>query len=209
MSNRRSHWEQVYGAKKPGEVSWFQPSPGRSLALIEALRLGSDAAIIDVGAGASALVDGLLDRGFGRVTAMDIAVAALEHSRARLGERAGLVRWMVGDVLDEIPGGPYDLWHDRAVFHFLTDAADQSRYAANLRGALAPGGHAIIATFAPDGPQKCSGLAVARHDGASIAAAVGLRLVKEEREEHVTPWGAVQRFVYAVLEKDQSQKHGG
>ncbi|HZW08948.1 MAG TPA: class I SAM-dependent methyltransferase [Phycisphaerales bacterium] len=197
--DRRGHWDQVYAAKRADEVSWHQRSPQRSLALIGGLGLGAEGAIIDVGAGASSLVDELLARGFRRITTIDIAAAALEHSRARLGERARLVRWVVGDVLDEIPGGPYDLWHDRAVFHFLTDAADRERYAANLRAALAPGGHAIIATFAPDGPQKCSGLEVARHDGASIAAAVGLRLVKEEREEHVTPWGAVQRFVYAVL----------
>jgi hypothetical protein len=199
----RTHWEQVYATKRPDEVSWYQPYPLRSLALIDSIGLARDAPIIDVGAGASPLVDHLLERGFQRVTALDVAGAALERSRARLGARVDLVRWAVGDVLDRVPDETYDLWHDRAVFHFLTNSEDRLLYVANLRAALSVRGHVIIAAFAPDGPQKCSGLEVARHDGASIAAELGpdFRLLREEREDHVTPWGATQRFVYTLFRR--------
>lgn len=200
----RSHWESVYATKRPEEVSWFQQSPSRSLALIDALPLPHDASVIDVGGGASALVDHLLDHAAWRVTVLDVAQAALKHSRRRLGDRAGRVRWATGDVTAEIPPGPYDLWHDRAVLHFLTDPGARDAYARNVRVAVRPGGFVIVAAFAPDGPTKCSGLDVVRYDAPALALALGpqFRLIREEREDHATPWGAVQRFVYGVFQRE-------
>ncbi|MBW2524171.1 MAG: class I SAM-dependent methyltransferase [Deltaproteobacteria bacterium] len=202
--SRREHWDGVHQAKSAEEVSWFQPQAKVSLELIASLGLASSARIIDVGGGVSRLVDGLLARGFGAVRVLDVSARALDHARARLEERAGSVDWVVGDVLQVDLGGPFDLWHDRAVFHFLTEPADRARYAERLLASLVPGGHAVVATFAEDGPIRCSGLPVVRYSPTTLHRELGenaLELVAERRDAHVTPQGKEQRFQYSVLRR--------
>ncbi len=195
---RRQHWESVYGRNDPELVSWYQSRPATSLALIEATGCGIQAGIIDVGGGASTLVDALLDAGHEHVAVLDIAASALRHARNRLGQRAVSVEWIEADVLRFRPPHRFALWHDRAVFHFLVSAEDRAAYVSTLLHTLAPGGHVIIATFAPDGPARCSGLDVVRYDEAAMTAALGLefRLQESRRETHLTPWQAEQRFIY-------------
>lgn len=193
----KQHWDDVYATKATTEVSWFQQHPELSLALIARATLATDAAILDVGGGASTLVDGLLALGYTNVTVLDLSGTALAAARHRLGARADQVTWLEGDVRDaDLPAA--DLWHDRAVFHFLTDPADRAAYRAQLRATLRPGGQVVIATFAEDGPTRCSGLPVQRYSPAQLAAELGAgyRLVESEREEHHTPLGSVQAFTY-------------
>lgn len=196
--NRQAHWNQVYQSKAPDEVSWHQTSPTTSLQLIEASGISRDQSMIDVGGGASVLVDCLLDAGFQRPAVLDISMAALAHTRQRLGSRADGVEWVVADVTEFIPSRQFALWHDRAVFHFLTDSDDRRKYVAALQRALSPEGHVIIGTFALDGPAKCSGLDVARYDARAIAAELGAGFqLREQRDEtHVTPWNTEQRFSF-------------
>ena len=198
-TSQQQHWDDVYTQKAEDEVSWFQPEAAMSLDLIARCALPPDAKIIDVGGGASRLVDGLLDRGFVDVTVVDLSAAALAKARARLGERAQPVSWVAADVTTFEPPARYALWHDRAVFHFLTAPADRAAYVRVLERALADGGHAIVGTFAPDGPERCSGLPVVRYDAAALAAALGpsLTLIESARHEHVTPSGKVQAFTFA------------
>ena len=198
MTDRRAHWEQVWRTKAPDQVSWYQREPAVSLELIAAAGIARDAGIIDVGGGASVLVDRLLDLGYTHLAVLDVAGAALQASRARLGPRAANVEWHEADVTSFEQPRRYGLWHDRAVFHFLTEAADRRSYVATLRKALKPGGSVVIAAFAPDGPPKCSGLDVMRHDEGSIGAELGpgFRLQEVRRETHRTPWQAEQRFIY-------------
>jgi len=198
MTDRRAHWEQVWRSKAPQQVSWYQPEPAVSLELIEAAHIAKNAGIIDVGGGASVLVDRLLDCGYSGLAVLDIAASAMRASRERLGARAREIEWHEGDVTSFEPPHRYGLWHDRAVFHFLTEAADRRAYVAILHKALKPGGTVVIAAFAPDGPPKCSGLDVMRHDEKSLAAELGEGFVLREarRETHRTPWQAEQRFVY-------------
>jgi trans-aconitate methyltransferase len=190
------HWNGIYRTKAPGEVSWYERAATTSLAMIDAAGVGHADPIVDVGAGASVLVDGLLAKGFSDVTLLDVSEAALAITKARVGDRA---RYVASDVTTWKPDRAYALWHDRAVFHFLTDDESRARYRATLGAALQPGGRAIIATFAEDGPERCSGLAVRRHSPAELAAAFAplLETVESRRVVHVTPWGAKQRFVYA------------
>lgn len=197
--HRRQHWERVYTDKDPEAVSWYTATPEASLAQIRAAGIGRDAAVIDVGAGASTLVDHLLRDGFTDLTILDVSEAALNHARRRLAGAAGRVAWIAADVLAWAPERAFDLWHDRAVFHFLTEPGDRRAYVANLSRAVAPGGQVVLATFAPDGPERCSGLPVQRHDPASLARELGANwhLVDSRRDDHVTPGGAVQRFVTA------------
>jgi SAM-dependent methyltransferase len=200
---RERHWEEVYTTKAPDQVSWYAPRLDRSLELILHARR-PPAAVIDVGGGASTLVDDLLRLGYGPVTVLDVSDSALQLSRARLGSDSGRVCWLAGDVIHtDLPREAYDVWHDRAAFHFLLDPADRAAYAARAARSVRKGGRLVIATFAPDGPAKCSGLEVARYDGAALASTLGpsFRLEAEARETHVTPWGAEQRFTYAVLER--------
>jgi SAM-dependent methyltransferase len=199
--SRQSHWENVYTSKGENEVSWFQKNPAPSLALIAEAGAAPNSAIIDVGGGASRLVDHLIESGFQDVTVLDLSAAALDAARARLGERAARAHWLVADATTWEPSRTYDIWHDRAAFHFLTEAAGQRAYAERVARAVRPGGHVIIGTFAPDGPERCSGLAVERHDAASIGAVLGDRfaLVQTRRDDHLTPAGAMQRFQFSLF----------
>ncbi|RAU20990.1 SAM-dependent methyltransferase [Paramagnetospirillum kuznetsovii] len=199
MSERKQHWQEVWTTKSPEAVSWHQDDPTLSLELIRAAGLRKDAAIIDVGGGASVLVDRLLERGYVHVAVLDIAEAALRQSAERLGPMGDDVTWIESDVLDWKPvPGLFDLWHDRAVFHFLRDPAEQAAYVELMRTALGPEATVIIAAFAPDGPDRCSGLPTARHDLASLSALLGaeFRLMDDRREAHVTPGGKIQNFVW-------------
>lgn len=208
MAGRRAHWEQVWRTRAPQQVSWYQPEPTVSLELIEASGIEKDAGIIDVGGGASVLVDRLLDRGYTGLAVLDIAGGAMRLSRERLGARAADVEWHEADVTSFEPPRRYGLWHDRAVFHFLTEAGDRRAYIATLRRALKPGGAVVIAAFAPDGPPKCSGLDVMRHDERSLATELGAGFAVREarRESHRTPGGVEQRFIYCRLQMLHCQK---
>lgn len=202
--DRKSHWEQIYGSREPTDVSWYQPRLLRSLELVLACGLSLDARIIDVGGGAATLVDDLLTLGFHRLTVLDISGAAIARARERLGARAEAVQWIEADVTHAtLPAAAFDLWHDRAVFHFLTDAADRLRYRERLATALAPGGHAVIATFGPQGPERCSGLEIVRYDVPALAEALGDAFVPVESrtETHYTPAGKPQQFVYGVFRR--------
>jgi trans-aconitate methyltransferase len=190
------HWQHVHTSKAVDDVSWWQEHDQLWMDLVEELDLPHSAAVLDVGAGSSLLVDALVQAGFRDITALDIAPAALERVRTRLG---GAVRLVVADVLEYTPEAPVDLWHDRAVFHVLTEAADRQRYRDALHAALSAGGVAIVATFAPDGPQQCSGLPVRRYTPEQIASEIGLRPVRVQRRAHTTPWGGTQPFSVAVL----------
>lgn len=201
MTTRQTHWNDVYTRRAPTEVSWFQREPTRSLELIEHASLPKTAAIVDVGAGASTLADALLARGFRDITLVDVAEHAFDATRARLGKDADALRFVVSDVTRWTPPKTYALWHDRAAFHFLIEEEDRARYRDVLSSALAPGGQAIIATFALDGPERCSGLPVRRYSAESIARELGdgFRLVESASDDHLTPSGATQRFVFARL----------
>lgn len=199
MSERRqTHWNAVYRAKHHRDVSWYQEVPERSLAFIHSTGVARDEAIIDIGGGASTLVDCLLDRGHTDVTVLDISAGAIEQARSRLGERAGRVHWIEADVTAFVPERTYAVWHDRAALHFLTDAQDRMRYVDVLCRALQPGGHVVLATFGPDGPLKCSGLDIRRYtvDGTRELLGAGFELLHHDLEEHVTPSGAPQQFLY-------------
>lgn len=196
---RQAHWEGVYDAKQFTEVSWYQPVPDVSLKQILATGVERNDAIIDVGGGASTLVDHLLDLGFLDVTVLDISGAALEQARNRLGARAGDVNWVVADITAFATEKKFRLWHDRAVLHFLTDAADRERYVESLKHALLPGGHLVLSTFGPDGPRKCSGLEVRRYTLDRMRDLLGpeFELTHHVLEDHRTPLGAAQQFLHS------------
>jgi SAM-dependent methyltransferase len=200
---RRAHWQNVYTSKDETEVSWFQENPAPSLELIAQLGADRQSAIIDIGGGASRLVDHLIDRGFEDVTVLDLSEAALEAAKARLGSRASRVTWIVADATSWEPSRSYDIWHDRAAFHFLTEEGDRLAYVTRLARALKIGGYAIIATFALDGPERCSGLPVVRYDPASLGKTLGpgFALVDARRHAHATPWASEQSFQFAVFRR--------
>jgi SAM-dependent methyltransferase len=202
-TEREAHWNSVYTQKVDTEVSWFEQAPETSLTLIRDTGASKNAGIVDIGGGSSRLVDSLLDNGYRDVTVLDLSEPALDHARGRLGERAGRVEWIVADVTAWTPARTYDIWHDRAAFHFLTDATDRRAYVATLTHALRPGGQAIIGTFAPDGPERCSGLPIMRYSPASLAEELGrsLRLVDGTFHEHLTPTGRIQRFQFSRFTK--------
>jgi SAM-dependent methyltransferase len=203
-ANRQAHWESVYTSKGENEVSWFQESPAPSSDLIVQAGATHASAIIDIGGGASRLVDYLVEQGFEDVTVLDLSAAALEAARRRLEGRADRVHWIVADATAWEPVKAYDVWHDRAAFHFLTDESDRAAYIARLTKGVREGGHAIIGTFALDGPEKCSGLPVARYDSASLGQALGAKfqLVDTRRHEHATPWGSRQMFQFSVFRRE-------
>lgn len=198
------HWEAIYTTKRPTEMSWYQPFPTRSIELLSRAGAGRDSAIIDVGGGDSKLVDALLEREFRDVTVLDISATAIERARARLGARADAVKWIEGDVCAaELPAHTYDVWHDRAVFHFLTYPRERFAYVAQVSRALRPAGTLIIATFAPHGPARCSGLEVVRYDASGLARQLGDEFVLQESltDVHRTPSGVEQAFMYAVFRR--------
>jgi trans-aconitate methyltransferase len=197
------HWEHIYSARPTTELSWYEGEPITSLRVIDELGLGSTAAIVDVGAGASTLVDRLLAAGFGDLTVLDVSRRALDEVRDRLGSLADLVTFVVHDVVSWDPGRTFDLWHDRAVFHFLVDAEDQARYVRTVQRAVHAGGAVIIAGFAEDGPTHCSGLPVARHTAEALATMFEpwFTLIADQREEHLTPAGVVQPFTWVTLRR--------
>lgn len=194
------HWDAVWKDRDPDLVTWFQDVPTRSLRLITGVTT-SDDPVVDVGGGASRLVDHLLDLGYTDVTVVDLAPAALAASRARLGDRASSVTWLAADARYVRLARPVAVWHDRAVFHFLVDREDRASYVDAVRAGLRPGGHVVIATFGPEGPETCSGLPTCRYDAAGLAAEFGdgFTLVEGEDETHVSPTGVEQQFTYALL----------
>lgn len=195
----REHWNDVYTTRHATAVSWYQAHQARSLELIREIAHEPTAAIIDVGGGAATLVDDLLADGYRNLSVLDVSDAALQLARRRLGPASARVHWIAGDVTTMVlPEQAYDVWHDRAVFHFLIGPADREAYVAQLTRALRPGGHVVVATFAPDGPTECSGLPVMRYAPETLHAAFGpaFDLVAHSREAHTTPAGQVQRFVY-------------
>jgi len=202
---KREHWEKVYQTKSETDVSWYRPHLERSLELILRTGVGPDAHILDVGGGASTLVDDLLARGFRHVTVIDIAQTALDAAQKRLGDRARDVEWRVGDITTlDLPSDSIDVWHDRAVFHFLTTEADRKAYIERVCWAVKRGGHVVLATFGPEGPEKCSGLPVVRYAPEALHAAFGdaFRMVEHIDERHRTPWGTEQEFVYCLCVKE-------
>lgn len=200
---KREHWDEVYRTKAADSVSWYQPTPEPSLGALEALQLPATASLIDVGGGASSLVDRLIERGWSDLTVLDIAAPALDVVKARLGNDARRVAWVVADVTMWRPGRNYDVWHDRAVFHFLTEPEQRLAYREALEAGTAAGSVAIIATFARDGPERCSGLPVQRYDAAALAVefSPAFELERNWREEHTTPGGGRQSFQWCVLRR--------
>ena len=197
--NRTDHWDTVYRTKGDNDVSWFEPVPSMSLQMLDAAGLSEASCVIDIGGGNSRLVDHLLDRGLTCLSVLDVSAAALAHARIRLGSRASVPIWIESDVTADWSSAPMDIWHDRAVFHFLTAPEDRARYRAHLERTLKPGGAAVIATFAADGPLKCSGLPVERYSPESLAREIGpaLRLMASIHHAHRTPMGTVQSFQYS------------
>lgn len=198
-----SHWDSVYASKAADEVSWFEAMPSLSLDLIA--RFGqSPGSVIDIGGGESLLVDALLAGGRSDLTVLDISENALAAVRQRLGDRAHEVNWIVADIAHWTPERRYDVWHDRAVLHFLNDPADQASYVRALDAALSPSGVVIVGTFAPDGPEQCSGLPVTRHDAGSLARLLGkrFRLLFTTQADHRTPWDTVQHFQFSLFGRE-------
>ncbi len=200
---RADHWHAVYTQKQPEDVSWYQPTPEQSLHALDRFGAQPSQSLIDIGGGASTLVDALLGRGWHDITVLDIAAPALAAAQLRLGEAGAAVTWEVADITDWQPPRAYDIWHDRAVFHFLTEPAQRAAYLRALGEGLTGGGLAIFATFAPDGPEKCSGLTVERYDADKLAATLGplFQLEASWRDEHRTPWDASQAFTWCVFRR--------
>jgi SAM-dependent methyltransferase len=201
--DRTEHWDRIYERRSPGEVSWYERTPTISMRRVRQAVAGGARSLLDVGGGASTLVDEVLELGLHRIAVLDVSKRALDTSRERLGLRADRVEWIVGDVtaIDDV--GMFDIWHDRAVFHFLTDPFDQERYVSLCERTVAPAGIAIVATFAPEGPEMCSGLTVQRYDTSALAERCGPRfeLLDSERYVHLTPHGVEQRFLYASFRR--------
>ncbi|PCJ89197.1 MAG: SAM-dependent methyltransferase [Thiotrichaceae bacterium] len=196
--NKKDHWEHIYSDKQSNEVSWYQSCPVYSLDLIRATKFNTTAHIIDIGGGASTLVDCLLDANYQNISVLDIAHSAIEQAKLRLGRRANKVNWIQSDITQFSPTLTFDIWHDRAVFHFLCDEDDRSNYVRVLTHALKPDAQVIIATFSLDGPEKCSGLDIIRYSPETLSAAIGntFQLVETNKEEHLTPSGTSQNFIY-------------
>jgi len=202
----QEHWEKVYATKAPDQVSWFRPHLETSLALIGRAAGDRSESIIDVGGGPSTLVDDLIGRGYRHITVLDISQAAIEVAKERLGEASESVQWLRADVTQaDLPAHSYNVWHDRAVFHFLTKPDERLAYVRNVASAVKPGGHVIVSTFGPEGPNKCSGLDVMRYDAESLHEQFGrrFRLVESSKELHDTPFGTTQQFLYCYCKLEQ------
>ena len=199
MFDRIAHWEGVYATKAENEVSWFQQDPAISIEMIKQTMATRDSAIIDIGGGASRLVDALLNDGYRAISVLDLSAAALELAKRRIGPASTQVEWIVADVTTWKPARQYGVWHDRAAFHFLNDLDDRQAYLTCLRSATAPGAQVIIGTFALDGPEKCSGLPVQRYDSSSLADELGssFELAETRSENHKTPWNSSQAFQFS------------
>lgn len=203
LMDRERHWQGIYGSTPPTAVGWYAPHLDRSLAMIRAVA-ALDAEIIDVGGGASTLVDDLLALGYRRISVLDVSATALDVAQQRLGSAARTVAWLTADITRaDLPPDRYDVWHDRAVFHFLTEASDRQAYADVARRSLKRGGYLIMATFAPEGPRRCSGLDVVRYDARRLVSELGpgFAVKQDVQESHVTPGGAEQKFLYCLLQK--------
>lgn len=201
----KAHWEKVYTTNAPDAVSWYRPHLEKSLELITCAIPDPAAAILDVGGGESTLVDDLLARGYKNLTVLDVSQTAFEVTKKRLGAAADQVRWLVADITEaELDAGAFNVWHDRAVFHFLTAEAQRAAYVRQVVRAVKPGGHVIVSTFGPEGPTKCSGLTVMRYDSASLHGQFGARfqLMGSSHELHQTPFGATQQFLTCFCRKD-------
>lgn len=204
QSPQQAHWDDVYRRKNAQSVSWFRPHLDISLDLLRKANLNPASRVIDVGGGASTLVDDLIAAGVRDITILDLSAEALDIAQTRLGGKAGAVQWVVGDLLTApFPVGCFDIWHDRAVLHFLTSASDARRYAHQVVQAVTPGGYAVAGGFAPDGPEQCSGLSVARRSAADIADLLvpDFELIEERADQHLTPGGSTQSFIYALLRR--------
>lgn len=204
---RREHWENVYNTRAPDAVSWYRPHLETSFGLIGRVCPGRKCSVIDVGGGEATLVDDLVEAGYGDVTVLDLSEKALLVARERLGARAAAVNWVQGDItLARLEPARYDVWHDRAAFHFLTSPADRQRYVSQVAWSVRPGGHVIVATFGPQGPDMCSGLPVARYDAAGLHHQFGakFRLMESSTEIHATPFGTTQQFVYCLCRIDSA-----
>ena len=198
----KEHWEVIYKTKKPNEVSWYQEKPKTSLNLIVEIGLDKGAKIIDVGAGDSKLVDNLLDLGFRNITVLDVSLTALNRAKKRLGDRANEVKWIVSDLREFETNDRYDIWHDRAVLHFLTKEDDIKKYGEVVRKLLKPNGYLIISTFSENGPKKCSGLDIKQYSEDSMKKLFSdFEHIKSFEEEHLTPWGASQIFICSLFKK--------
>ncbi len=199
--DRQTHWDGIYATKGEREVSWFQETPAVSLDLLQLVGATSASAVIDIGGGASRLVDSLVAQGYNDLTVLDLSPVALAAAQARIGPKADRIAWIAADATTWEPVRTYDVWHDRAALHFLTDEADQMAYVSRLRRALRDGGYAIIGTFAPDGPEKCSGLPVVRYSAQSLGSVLGpgFALLDDRSQQHTTPWGTVQRFQFSTF----------
>jgi len=203
--NMKTHWEHIYETKAPNQVSWYQEHAQFSLQYVQNTGIRKTDPIIDVGGGASTLVDDLIVDGFQHITVLDVSGTALQVARKRLGTKAIEVKWIEADITQaDLPHQAYDLWHDRAVFHFLTQADDRQRYIEVVRHSVRKGGHVIVATFAPDGPERCSGLEVVRYSPESLHSEFGdgFEVVDTTRETHHTPFGTDQKFIYCYCRKD-------
>jgi SAM-dependent methyltransferase len=201
--DRQAHWQGVYTRKAENEVSWFQESPAPSIESIMQIGAALTCPVIDIGGGASRLVDDLIDKGFEDITVLDLSEAALQVAKDRLGDRTAKVDWIVADVTTWEPSRTYGIWHDRATFHFLTEEHDRTAYVQRLKQAVTIGGHAIIATFALDGPERCSGLPVVRYDPESLGRILGpaFELTDRRHHRHATPWGTEQSFQFSVFRR--------
>lgn len=201
--NRQQHWETVYQTKTPADVSWFQQQPQESLDFIHSFGLPKDAAIIDIGGGDSLLADHLLQLGYTNITVLDISAAALEKAKRRLGEKAGLVKWIVSDILEFKPALKYDCWHDRATFHFLTSSSDIEKYALTANAAIKEGGRIVVATFSTEGPVKCSGLPVQQYNENQLGKTLQRWFSKIRciTTDHITPFNTIQNFIFCSFSK--------
>ena len=204
MPDQKTHWESIYQTKTPHQVSWYKPRLEKSIELIRGLGLSKEAQIIDIGAGASTLLDDLIAEGFRHITALDISSAALKFSKGRLGNKIECIGWIEADILRaELPSHHYDLWHDRALFHFLTEREDRLKYIRQLEVSLKPGGYLLMATFGPNGPPKCSGLPIVRYSSESLPQELGapFQLQQHSTEVHTTPFDTTQEFLYCLFRK--------
>lgn len=203
--DRKAHWENIYRTKKRHEAGWYQPVPSTSLEQISLLDIDPGSRIIDVGGGDSALADHLLDNGFTNLTVLDISLAAIERAQARLGKNAGKIKWIVSDIVRFNPPQTYDVWHDRAAFHFLTSEEEINTYVRTVSGAVRPGGYFIIGTFSDRGPTKCSGLDITQYASESLCArfAPAFRKVRCFSPDHITPGGVIQHYTFCCFQRQE------